>query len=176
MALIQRYATDFTSDVAVHRHRRDGSSIDNELAQIQRSDQEEKKRYLHSLNDRLEHLLGQLDGLEGNNKKLRDELNGLIHHWGFDNDRERFLKELQGLTRHLSEERRRKVILHAETKLFNEQTQLTDRVTAIFVDVVNFYRDQEQIFIELIPQFGRGIPSNSTSIENQSKSSENDGR
>ena len=156
MALMQRYTTEVSSHVGSSQQMRHGgnNSLDklgNELASIQRHDDDEK-RYLHSLNDRLENLLGYLDNLELTNKKLTNDLNSLILNWGLTGDLGRFLKELEELTRHLSEENRRKVLLYAETKLLHGQTELTDRVSGVFVDVRNSYRDQTQLFDDLTRQ------------------------
>lgn len=153
MSLIERYATDFTSDVAVHKFRRDGQrNIENQIGSIEEKDQNEK-RYLNSLNNRLENLLKYLEDLETKHKNSRNELKRLVSSWGFESERERVLKEFDQLTRHLSTEHRRKVRFEVETKLFEEQTQMTERLAAMFIDVTNFYRDQQEIFLELIPEF-----------------------
>ena len=152
MALLQRFTTEVSSHVGTNQQMRHGNNglerVGNDIAAIQRHDDDEK-RYLHSLNDRLESLLGYLDGLEVTNKKLTNEVNSLIVNWGLTGDLGRFLQELEATTRHLSEENRRKVLLHAESKLLSGQTQLTERVAGVFVEVLNFYRDQTQLFDEL---------------------------
>ena len=150
MALIQRYSTELSSTFGSHR-RGDESvgRIGKELAAIQRHDEDER-HYLHSLNDRLEDLLGYLDQLEAANKQLRGSLQSTITSWGIQGDQAEYLKELDHLTRQLSEKSRRRIIPQAEAKLFNEQAHLTDRVSAVFIDVLNSYRDHHQILHDLI--------------------------
>jgi DNA repair exonuclease SbcCD ATPase subunit len=153
MALIQRYSTELSAYAGANRN--DSTSIAqvvNDVAAIKKQDEDEK-RYFNSLNDRLEELLRSLDDLELANKKLRDELNFLITSWGIEGEnRIRFLQELDILTQHLSEQNRRKVIAEAETKIFEELTRLTDRITSVFLDVFNSYEDKNQILFDFIKQ------------------------
>jgi len=153
MALIQRYTTELTTHATVnHQIYDDKQSVEqalHNLADIKRHDEDEK-RYLHLLNDRLEELLRSLDELEIENNKLRDELNLLITNWGIGGEaRAQFLQELDEIIRHLGEQNRRKIIFQAETKIFEEQIQLIDRVSVVFIDVLNLYRDKYQILFEL---------------------------
>ena len=102
------------------------------------------------LNDRLEELLRHLDDLEKANKALRDDLSGLISSWGIGGEnRARFLQELDVIIRRLSEENRRRILFQAEAKLFDEQSQLTDRISVVFIDVMNLYRDKCHILADL---------------------------
>ena len=153
MALIQRYTTELSTQTAINRQIHDaGQSLEHvlhDVATIKRQDDDEK-RYLHSLNDRLENLLRHLDQLEIDNKKLRDDLNALITSWGIGGEnRARFLEELNEIIRRLSEENRRKIIFQAEAKIFDEQTQITERVSVVFIDLLNLYRDKCQILFDL---------------------------
>ena len=153
MALIQRYSTELSVQAGVNQNESTSiARIVNDVAAIKRQDEDEK-RYFNSLNDRLEELLHQLDHLELTNKKLRDELNLLITSWGIGGEnRIRFLEEIDVLIRHLSEQNLRKVIAQVETKIFEEQTRLIDRITSIFLDVFNLYEDKNQILFELTKQ------------------------
>ncbi|CAF1285657.1 unnamed protein product [Rotaria sordida] len=68
-------------------------------------------------------LLHRLDSPELVNKKLRDDLNLLITSWEIgEENRARFLQELDDLIQHLSRQNRRKIIAQVETKIFDEQT------------------------------------------------------
>jgi len=153
MALIQRYTTELSTYAGTNRQiSEDTQSVEhvlNDIANIKRQDEDEK-RYLHSLNDRLEELLRSLDELEIANEKLRDDLNFLITSWGIDGEnRAQFLQELDQIIQRLSEQNRRKIIFLAEAKIFDEQTQLIDRVSVVFIDVINLYRDKCQIIFDL---------------------------
>jgi chromosome segregation ATPase len=150
MALIQRYTTELSAHATTSHHNTESvEHVMHDVAAIKRQDEDEK-RYLHSLNDRLEELLRHLDQLEIANKKLCDELNLLITSWGIGGEnRARFLQELDEIIRHLSEQNRRKIIFQAEAKIFDEQVQLIDRVSVVFIDVVNLYRDKCQILFDL---------------------------
>jgi chromosome segregation ATPase len=153
MALIQRYTTELSTHAATSRQIQDETQsvehVLHDVATIKRQDEDEK-RYLHSLNDRLEELIRSLDELEIANLKLRDDLNLLITSWGIGGEnRARFLQELDEIIHRLSEQNRRKVVLQAEAKLFDELTQVTDRVSVVFIDVINLYRDKCQIIFEL---------------------------
>ena len=153
MALIQRYSTELTTRAGSSRHTHEENQavehVLNDIAVIKRQD-EDDQRYLHSLNDRLEDLLRHLDGLEQANKALRDDLSALISSWGIGGEnRARFLQELDVIIRRLSEENRRRILFQAEAKLFDEQTQLTDRVSVVFVEVMNLYRDKCHILADL---------------------------
>jgi hypothetical protein len=156
MALIQHYSTELSAYAGTNRQiHNDSSSIAkavNDVASIKQQDENEK-HFFHSLNDRLEDFLHHLDNLELANKKLCDELNFLITSWGIGGEnRARFLQELDNLIRHLSEQNRHKTITQVETKIFDEQTQLTNRVTAVFLDVIRLYEDKKQILFDLINQ------------------------
>jgi len=153
MALIQRYSTELSAYAGTtHNDNTLIAQIVNDVTAIKRQDEDEKL-YFNSLNDRLEGLLHSLDDLELANKNLRDELHFLITSWGIGGEnRLRFLQELDVLTQHLSEQYRRKIIAQVETKIFEEQTQLTDRITSIFLDVFNSYEDKNQILFDLINQ------------------------
>jgi len=156
MALIQRYSTEFSTYAGTNRQIHDNSTsiakVVADVAVIKQQDTDEK-RCFHSLNDRLEEFLRNLDGLELANKKLCEELNLLITSWGIGGENlARFLHDLNHLTQHLSELHRRKVIAQAETKLLEEQTQLTDRVTAVFLNAAHLYEDKKQILFHLIHQ------------------------
>ena len=153
MALIQRYTTELSAHAGTTRQIHDDTQsvehVLNTVATIKRQDEDEK-RYLNSLNNRLEELLRSLNDLEIANKKLRDDLNFLITSWGFDGEnRAQFLKELDDIIRRLSEQSRRKIILQAEGRIFDEQTEVTERVLTVFVDVLNLYRDKSQIIFDL---------------------------
>ncbi|CAF4353351.1 unnamed protein product, partial [Rotaria sordida] len=64
-----------------------------------------------------------LDSPELVNKKLRDDLNLLKTSWEIgEENRARFLQELDDLIQHLSRQNRRKIIAQVETKIFDEQT------------------------------------------------------
>ena len=153
MALIQRYSTDLTAFAGTNSNDKTSiTQVVNDVAAIKRQDEDEK-RYFNSLNDRLAELLRSLDDLELANKNLRDELNYLITSWGIEGQsRAQFLQELDLITKNLSAHHLRKVIAQAETKAFEEQTRLTDRVTAVFLDVFNFYEDKNQLAFELTKQ------------------------
>ncbi|CAF1130818.1 unnamed protein product [Adineta steineri] len=153
MALIQRYTTELSTHSTVNRHVHDEKqSVEHSLqnvANIKRQDDDEK-RYLHSLNDRLEDLLHSLDELEKANIKLRDDLNLLILNWGIGGEnRLKFLEDLDQIIKRLGEQNRQKIIFQAEAKIFDEQSELIDRVSVVFVSVVNLYRDKCQILFEL---------------------------
>jgi chromosome segregation ATPase len=153
MALIQRYTTELSAHAGTSRQiHDDAQSVEhvlNTVAVIKRQDEDER-RYLHSLNDRLEELLRSLNDLEIANQKLRDDLQLLITSWGIDGEnRGQFLHELDEIIRRLSEQNRRKIILQVEAKIFDEQTEVTERVSAVFIDVLNLYRDKSQIIFEL---------------------------
>lgn len=153
MALIQRFSTELSTHASVNRQAHDEKQAVEKVVQdvsaIKRQDEDEK-RYLHSLNDRLADLLHGLDDLERANLKLRDDLNALIGNWGIEGEnRARFLQELDELIRRLGEQNRRKVMFQAEAKMFDEQGQLADRVAAVFIDVLNMYRDKGQILFDL---------------------------
>ncbi|CAF0775114.1 unnamed protein product [Rotaria sordida] len=153
MALIQRYTTELSTRAGTSRQIHDDvqsvGQILNDVAAIKQQDEDEK-HYLHSLNNRLEELLNDLNDLEIANKKLRDDLNLLITNWGIGGEnRVRFLQELDEIIRRLGEQNRHKITFHAEAKIFDEQTQLIDRVTAVFIDVLNLYRDKSQILFDL---------------------------
>lgn len=153
MALIQRYTTELSTQTSINRQAHGaGQSLEHvlhDVATIKRHDEDEK-RYLHTLNDRLENLLRHLDQLEIDNKKLRDDLNALITSWGIGGEnRARFLEELNEIIRRLSEENRRKIIFQAEAKIFDEQTQITERVSVVFIDLLNLYRDKCQVLFDL---------------------------
>ncbi|CAF1119985.1 unnamed protein product [Adineta ricciae] len=156
MALIHRYTTDFSTHATPHYQTNDNrtsiSQVANDISSIKKQDDDEK-RYLHSLNDRLEEFLHGLDALELANKKLCDELNYLISSWGTGGEnRTRFLEELDQMTGHLSKQSRQKAIFHAETKVFEEQALLTDRVTAVFLDVRRLYEDKQQFLLDYLRQ------------------------
>lgn len=153
MALIQRYTTELTAQAATnYRIQEEKQSIEqvlNQISTIKQQDAEEK-RYLHSLNDRLEELLGNLNELELANKNLRDALNSLITSWGVNSEnRIEFLKELDLIINHLTEQNRQKVLAQAQTRIFDERTQLTDRIANVFADITNLYRDKSQILFEI---------------------------
>jgi chromosome segregation ATPase len=156
MALIQRYSTELSTQATPHWQSHDSRSAiaqtTDDIASIKKQDADEK-RYLHSLNDRLEEFLRSLDVLEAANKKLRDELNHLITSWGVGGEnRARFLQELDQLTKHLSEQSRRKVILQAEAKMFEEQAHLTDRVVAVFLDIRHLQEDKQHLLVDYLHQ------------------------
>jgi chromosome segregation ATPase len=150
MALIQRYTTELSTHASTNRQIQDDTQqILNDIAVIKQQDEDEK-RYLNSLNNRLEELLRSLNDLEIENKKLRDDLNFLITSWGIGGEnRAKFLQELDEIIQRLSEQNRRKIIYLAETKIFDEQIQVIDRVTAVFIDVINLYQDKCQIIFDL---------------------------
>lgn len=153
MALIQRYSTELSAFAGSH-HEQNASigQIVNDIAAIKRQDEDEK-RYFNSLNDRLAELLGNLNGLELANKGLRDELNLLIASWGTGGENHgRFLQELDVLTGHLSDCSRRRAVAQGETKIFEELTRLTDRLTSIFLNVFNLYEEKNQILFDLTKQ------------------------
>ena len=153
MALIQRYSTELSARAAAtHRINEENQSIEHVLQNVAsfRRQDEKEKNYLHSLNDRLEELIRSLDDLEQANKCLRDDLNSLITSWGINGEnRARFLQELDQIIGRLSEENRLKMIRQAETRIFDEQTQMTERVAAVFTDLLNLYRDKCQILADL---------------------------
>jgi chromosome segregation ATPase len=153
MALIQRYSTELSAYTGTnHNASTSISEIVNDVASIKRHDEDEK-HYFNSLNDRLEEFLRSLDDLELANKNLRDELNLLITSWGIGGEnRIRFLQELDVLIQQLSQQNLRKVIILVETRIFDELTRLTDRITSIFLDVFNSYEDKKQILFDLIKQ------------------------
>ncbi len=114
MALIQRYTTELSTHAGTSRQiYEDTQTVDkvlNDVATIKRQDEDEK-RYFHSLNNRLEELLHHLDDLELGNKKLRDELHFLITTWGIDGEnRAQFLHDLDNLIQHLSKQNHLKTI------------------------------------------------------------------
>ena len=153
MALIQRYTTELSMRAGTSRQVYDEKQsvehVLNDVSAIKRQDEDEK-RYLHSLNDRLEELLQSLDQLEIANKNLRDDLNALITQWGIGGEnRARFLHELDDIIHRLSEQNHRKILFQAEAKIFDEQIQLTDRVSVVFIDALNLYRDKCQILVDL---------------------------
>ncbi|CAF3857712.1 unnamed protein product [Rotaria sp. Silwood1] len=153
MALIQRYTTELSVRAATSRQIHDDiqsvGQVLNDVAAVKRQDEDEK-RYFHSLNNRLEDLLHDLNGLEIANKKLRDDLNLLITNWGIGGEnRVRFLQELDEIIQRLGEQNRHKITFHAQAKIFDEETQVIDRVTAVFIDVLNLYRDKSQILFDL---------------------------
>lgn len=154
MALIQRYTTDLSTHTRTsHNIRDDVQSVNrvlHDFAAIKRQDENEKL-YLNSLNNRLEELLHSLHGLELANKKLRDDLHTLISNWGLRaEDRVQFLKELDDLICRLGQQNRHKVICQAQARIFDEETQITDRFASVLVDVINAYRDKSQIIFDLI--------------------------
>lgn len=152
MALIQRYSTELSAHAGSNYHNESLVSIENDVQARKQQDQDEK-RYFNSLNDRLEELLRSLNEFDLINKKLRDELNYLITTWGIGGEnRIRFLQELDILIGNLSEKNHHKAIDQAETKIFEEQARLTDRVTSIFLDVIHSYEDKNQILFDLIKQ------------------------
>ena len=153
MALIQRYSTELSVHAGVNQNESTSiAQIVDDVAVIKRQDEDEK-RYFNSLNDRLEELLHQFDHLDLTNKKIRDELNLLITSWGIGGEnRTRLLQELDVLTGHLSEQNLRKIIAQVETKIFEEQTRLTDRITSMFLDVFNLYDEKNQILFDLTKQ------------------------
>ncbi|CAF1245360.1 unnamed protein product [Adineta ricciae] len=153
MALIQRYSTELATHAAVNRQVQDEKqSIEQVLhnvSTVKRQDEDEK-RYLHSLNDRLEDLLHGLEDLERANVKLRDDLNALITNWGIGGEnRDKLLEELDEIIRRLGDQNRRKVIFQAEAKIFDEQTEIIDRVAVVFIDIINLYRDKCSILFDL---------------------------
>ena len=145
---MERYTTEFSGTAEAHRRSR-FDALNQQLASLKRNDDDEK-RYLKSLNDRLQNLLGSLSHLELINKKLRDEFNTIVIHWDLTEERRRLMEELETTTQQLSVRHRQKVFAEAEAKVFNEQTLLTDRVTAVLIDVLHFYTDQIDIFQDLI--------------------------
>ncbi|UJR10661.1 hypothetical protein I4U23_014856 [Adineta vaga] len=156
MALIHRYTTDFSTKAIPHHQTYDSQTsiakVADDISSIKKQDADEK-RYLHSLNDRLEEFLNGLDALELANKKLRDELNYLITSWGIGGEnRARFLQELDQVTQHLSKQSRQRAILQAETKVFEEQALLTDRVTSVFLDVRRLYEDKQEFLLDYLRQ------------------------
>ncbi|UJR35164.1 hypothetical protein I4U23_027932 [Adineta vaga] len=153
MALIQRYSTELSTHATVNRQVQDEKqSIEHALENVStlKRQDEDEKRYLHSLNDRLEELLHGLDDLERANIKLRDDLNLLITNWGIGGEhRVKFLEELDEIIRRLGEQNHRKIIFQAEGKIFDEQTEIIDRVAVVFIDVINLYRDKCSILFDL---------------------------
>lgn len=146
MALVHRYSAELSS--------RSGSidKLLNDVTEMKRQDENEK-HYLHSLNDRLEELVRNLEDLENSNKRLRDELSSLISGWGIGGEfRQRFLNELDRLIGRLSEESRRKLIHQAERRIIDDQVQLVDRLAVVFGDTLNLYKDKSQILNELIQE------------------------
>ena len=90
MALIQRYTTELSTQTTsstrrIHDETQSVDHILHNVAAIKRQD-EDDKRYLHSLNDRLEDLVHSLDEFEITNRKLRDDLHQLITDWGIDGE------------------------------------------------------------------------------------------
>jgi chromosome segregation ATPase len=151
MALIQQYSTELSAYAGskINESTSISQTVDD-IAARKRQDEDEK-RYFHSLNDRLEELLRELDGLELSNKNLRNELNVLITNWGIGGEnRTRFLQELDLLMRDLSNQNHRKTIDQVEARIFEEQARLTDRITSIFRDVFNSYQDKIQLLSDLI--------------------------
>ncbi|CAF3413573.1 unnamed protein product [Rotaria socialis] len=153
MALIQRYTTELSTHAGTNRQIPDDIQSVGQVLQdftaIKRQD-ENDKHYLHALNDRLEELLHSLNGLETANNKLRDDLNSLIANWGIHEEtRAKFLHELDGIIQRLGEQNRHKLTFNAQANISNEQTQLTDRVTNVFIGVVNAHRDKSQLVFEL---------------------------
>jgi chromosome segregation ATPase len=153
MALIQRYTTELSTHAGtIHRIHDETQSVEhvlNNIAAIKRQDEDEK-RYLHSLNDRLEELIRSLDELEITNEKLREDLNSIITSWGIGGEnRAQFLRELDDVIHRLSEQNHYRSIFQAEAKIFDEQTEVIDRVSMVFIDVINLYRDKSQIIFEL---------------------------
>ena len=147
MSSMQRYTTELSTHVGTKRQIQGNiQSVDNILSEIKRQDEDEKC-YFHSLNNRLEELLCSLNELELVNKKLRDDRHLLITNWEIDGNNR--IHELDEIIRCLDEQTHRKIIFQVKTRIFNEQAQLTDRVTAVFIDVFNSYRDKVQIFSDL---------------------------
>jgi chromosome segregation ATPase len=151
MALIQHYSTELSAYAgSKHNENTSITQIVDDIAARKQQDEDEK-RYFHSLNDRLEELLRDLDCLELANKNLRDELNFLITSWGIGGEnRARFLQELDLLIQQLTNQNHHKVIAQVETRIFEEQARLIDRITSIFRDVFNLYEDKNQILFDLI--------------------------
>lgn len=153
MALIQRYSTELSTRAGFNRQITDDrQSIEHTLTNVAtiKQQDEHEKRYLHDLNNRLEELLRHLADLERANKQLRDDLNALIANWGIGGEhRVRFLQELDEIIRRISDQNRRKMLHQAEGKIFEELTRLTDRIAAVFIDVMNMYRDKHHILVDL---------------------------
>ncbi|CAF2796747.1 unnamed protein product [Rotaria sp. Silwood2] len=156
MSLIQRYSIEHSSITgANHQIQNDNTSIAqivNDVAAIKQQDVDEKC-YFHSLNDRFEDLLHYLDSLELGNRNLGNNLNLLITNWGIaEESHAQFLHELNNLLHNLSEQNRCKIIAQIETKIFDEQIRLTDRIQAIFLNVLNSYNEKHDILFYLINQ------------------------
>lgn len=150
MALIHRYSTELSISQDGHSSI---AQIINDVTNCQRKDQEEK-RCFHSLNDRLEGLLVDLNNLELANKSLRDQLNILITTWGIGGEnRAEFLRDLDVLTRQLSETNLRRIVAQGETKIFEELTRFIDRFTSIYTDISHLYHDKTDFLIDLLQQF-----------------------
>ena len=149
MALIQRYSAEYSAYAGrSHDQNTSIAQIVNDVATSKRQDEDEKL-YFHSLNNRLEGLLGDLNGLESVNRRLREELNFLITNWGIGGDhRLRFLQELNLLTQQLSTQNLSKVVAQGETRIFEELTRLTDRVTSVSHDVYNIYDEKNSILFD----------------------------
>ncbi|CAF1058178.1 unnamed protein product [Rotaria sordida] len=156
MSLIQRYSIELSSLAGTNHRIQDNNTsptqIVNDLTAIKQQDADEKYCF-HSLNDRLEDLLHYLDDLQLGNKNLYNNLNLLITNWGIvEETHAQSLHKLDNLLQHLSEQNRRKIIAYVETKIFDEQIQLTDRIQTIFLDVFNSYNDKHDILFDLINQ------------------------
>ncbi|CAF0831166.1 unnamed protein product [Rotaria sp. Silwood1] len=156
MSLIQCYSIALSSIAGANHLIQDDNTliaqILNDVATIKQQDIDEK-RYFHTLNDRLEDLLHYLDDLELGNKNLCNNLNLLIANWGIvEESHAQFLHELDNLLQYLSEQNRRKISVQIETKIFDEQIQLTDRIQSIFLDVLNSYNEKHDILHDLINQ------------------------
>ena len=142
MALIHRYSTELST----------AAQILNDVTKFQRKDEEEK-RCFHSLNDRLEALLDDLNNLELANKRLRDELNFLITTWGIGGEnRLEFLRELDVLTRQLSETNLHRILAQGETKIFEELTRFIDRFTSIYAEISHLYGEKKDFLIDFFKQ------------------------
>lgn len=152
MSLIQRYSTELSTCSNSNRQHSSIEQIINDVTTLKRKDDQEKQ-YFNSLNNRLEELLVNLNHLEFDNKRIRDEFNVLINNWGIGEDHRReFLGELDRFTRQLSDESLRRAIVEGETKIFDELTRFTDRLASIYSDIFHLYDDKKEFLIELIKQ------------------------
>ncbi|CAF0750941.1 unnamed protein product [Didymodactylos carnosus] len=154
MALVQR----FTSTVSA-QHTAGGTydlisgdgtaNVLKDIATVQNRDLMEKQQ-LNSLNDRLEDLIGYLDGLEAANKQLSDDIHSLIDSWGITGEnRFRLLQDLDQVLSRLKDTNRNKIILNVESKIFDEQAEILNRISAMYMDVLNLYQEKYSIIKDL---------------------------
>ncbi|CAF0815397.1 unnamed protein product [Didymodactylos carnosus] len=154
MALMQRFTSTVSAQNTagiIHDVMSDdgGSKIIKDITVIQNRDEMEKQ-HLHSLNDRLEDLIGYLDSLELANKQLSDDIHSLIDSWGITGEnRFRLLQDLDQTLSKLKDINRKKIIFNVESKIFDEQAEFLNRLSSMYIDVLNLYKDKCNIIKDL---------------------------